>query len=179
MKLKIINTALLISLALASDYALIWIPNVKLMDGIVMLTSYAFGLYYGLLSAVSIWIIYGVINPYGFNFLTLLIVISGEIIYAVFGALLRKIFPISKSTKIVDGKLSIISLFALVSTLIYDLYTNALVGIIWYNSIIMGILTMNFPYPFGIIHEISNLMIIPIIISAGVFLMKKNGVLNE
>jgi len=42
------------------------------MDAIVMLTSYAFGLFYGILAAVSIWAIYGSLNPYGFNFLTFL-----------------------------------------------------------------------------------------------------------
>lgn len=179
MNLKLLVTALFVSTALATNYALIWIPNVKLMDAIIMLTSYAFGLFYGILAAVSIWAIYGSLNPYGFNFLTFFIVISGEMFYVLFGLILRKILPFKISSKIIDGKLTIVSLFALISTILYDLYTNALVGIIWYNSAMMGILTMNFPYPFGIFHEISNLIIIPVVISSGVFLMRKWGIIHE
>jgi hypothetical protein len=40
--------------------------------------------------------------------------------------------------------------------LAYDLITNAVSGLMAYNSIWMGILTMNVPLPLGIMHEASN-----------------------
>jgi|BEDMetMinimDraft_1075159.scaffolds.fasta_scaffold02610_2 hypothetical protein len=177
MKVKIVATALLIATALATNYALIWLLNIKLMDGIIFLISYAFGVYYGLIAAIIIWVIYGTLNPYGFNLLSLMIVISGEMVYVIFGSLLRKIYPLDNIKSIINGKLTIVALFGLISTLFYDLYTNALVGIIWYNSWLMGLLTMNFPYPFGLVHEISNLFLIPLVLSAGVLIMKRTGII--
>jgi hypothetical protein len=170
-------SAILIAMALATNYSLIWLPNVKLMDAIVFLITYAFGIKYGLFSAITIWLIYGTINPYGFNLLTLFMVITGEIFYVIFASILRKMI---KPVKLLNHKsnLVLLAFFSLISTLAYDIYTNALVGLIWYNSIWLGLLTMNFPYPFGIMHQISNTILIPIIVNSGVYILYLRGVIN-
>jgi len=65
------------------------IPNVKLMDAFVFIAAFLFGLKVGLGTAISIWAVYGFINPYGQDDLTLLLfLMSGECLYAVAGALL-------------------------------------------------------------------------------------------
>jgi len=43
-------------------------------------------------------------------------------------------------------------------TLVYDLLTNAVSGLLAYNSVWIGWATMNFPIPLGIIHEASNFL---------------------
>jgi hypothetical protein len=67
------------------------IPNVKLMDAFVFIAAFLFGLGVGLGTAISIWAVYGFINPYGQDDLTLLLfLMAGECLYAVSGALLSR-----------------------------------------------------------------------------------------
>jgi uncharacterized membrane protein len=79
------------ALSLATNYAMIDIPNVKLMDAFVFIAAFLFGLKVGLGTAVSTWAVYGFINPYGQDDLTLLLfLMAGECLYAVAGALLSR-----------------------------------------------------------------------------------------
>jgi len=67
------------------------IPNVKLMDAFVFIAAFLFGLRVGLGTAISIWAVYGFINPYGQDDLMLLLfLMGGECLYAVSGALLSR-----------------------------------------------------------------------------------------
>jgi len=67
------------------------IPNVKLMDAFVFIAAFLFGLGVGLGTAISVWTVYGFINPYGQDDLALLLfLMTGECLYAVAGALLSR-----------------------------------------------------------------------------------------
>src|SRR5207245_4258080 len=67
------------------------IPNVKLMDAFVFIAAFLFGLEVGLGTAISIWAVYGFINPYGQDDLTLLLfLMTGECLYALAAALLSR-----------------------------------------------------------------------------------------
>jgi hypothetical protein len=67
------------------------IPNVKLMDAFVFIAAFLFGLQVGLGTAVSIWAVYGFVNPYGQDDLALLLfLMTGECLYAIAGALLSR-----------------------------------------------------------------------------------------
>jgi uncharacterized membrane protein len=67
------------------------IPNVKLMDAFVFIAAFLFGLKVGLGTAISTWAVYGFVNPYGQDDLTLLLfLMTGECLYAVAGALLSR-----------------------------------------------------------------------------------------
>jgi hypothetical protein len=67
------------------------IPNVKLMDAFVFIAAFLFGLEVGLGTAVSTWAVYGFINPYGQDDITLLLfLMTGECLYAIAGALLSR-----------------------------------------------------------------------------------------
>jgi len=67
------------------------IPNVKLMDAFVFIAAFLFGLQVGLGTAVSIWAVYGFVNPYGQDDLMLLLfLMTGECLYALAGALLSR-----------------------------------------------------------------------------------------
>jgi uncharacterized membrane protein len=83
--------AIFTALSLATNYAMIDIPNVKLMDAFVFIAAFLFGLEVGLGTAISIWAVYGFINPYGQDDLTLLLfLMTGECLYAIAGALLSR-----------------------------------------------------------------------------------------
>jgi uncharacterized membrane protein len=67
------------------------IPNVKLMDAFIFIAAFLFGLKVGLGTAISTWAVYGFINPYGQDDLTLLLfLMTGECLYAIAGALLSR-----------------------------------------------------------------------------------------
>jgi uncharacterized membrane protein len=79
------------ALSLATNYAMIDIPNIKLMDAFVFIAAFLFGLEVGIGTAISIWAVYGFINPYGQDDATLLLfLMAGECLYAIAGALLSR-----------------------------------------------------------------------------------------
>jgi uncharacterized membrane protein len=79
------------ALSLATNYAMIDIPNVKLMDAFVFIAAFLFGMKVGLGTAISTWAVYGFINPYGQDDATLLLfLMAGECLYAIAGVLLSR-----------------------------------------------------------------------------------------
>ena len=148
--------ALVSALCVVTNYALLPFANMKLMDAIVFVSGFLFGPSFGASVAAIPWLIYGTLNPYGFSFPTLISVILGEMIYALTGYL------VSRRPDLFFGNtwLSIQNIgsgvVGMASTLLYDLFTNAVVGWLFYGSVLRGLLFMNFPLPLGIIHEVSN-----------------------
>jgi len=70
---------------------MIGIVNVKLMDTLVFLAAFLFGLRIGVGVAVVSWGVYGFINPYGADDLILLsFLVAGECFYAITGFALRR-----------------------------------------------------------------------------------------
>lgn len=153
--------SLLSALAISSNYALIIVPNVKLMDAIVFASSLALGMRFGATLAVVIWTVYGTLNPWGFSLPTLIVVILSEMVYVIFS-------KIALSLKVEWNRINLynslfLSSIGFFSTFVYDVITNSFVGYLFYGSIIMGLLTMNFPLPMGLIHEVSNAFLFPLI----------------
>ncbi|MGB9718474.1 MAG: hypothetical protein ACPL4E_08560 [Thermoproteota archaeon] len=157
---RVAMLAVLTALAISSNYVLISLPNVKLMDAIVFASSMAMGLKFGAILATLIWMVYGTLNPYGFSLPTLIVVTLSEMIYV----LSSKIPPALgfKADGVNIHNSLVLASIGLFSTLIYDLATNAFVGYLFYGSVLMGLVTMNFPIPMGIIHELSNALFFPI-----------------
>lgn len=151
---------MLTSINLASNYAMIGIPNVKFMDLIVFISGYSIGLIPGVLVGVLTWLIYGTLNPWGFNLIILVATCLSETIYAIFGWLSRRfnlVSDISPSLNIngrnywlMSLKFGIIGFFA---TFLYDLITNIASVVIVGLPPIMAIITGAW---FAIIHEVSN-----------------------
>ncbi|MEM2247151.1 MAG: hypothetical protein QXM51_03375 [Thermoproteota archaeon] len=153
--------SLLSALTISSNYALVIVPNVKLMDSIVFASSLAFGMRFGATLAVVIWIVYGTLNPWGFSLPTLILVTLSEMVYVLFSR-------IALSLKAEWNRINLynslfLSSLGFFSTFVYDVITNSFVGYLFYGSVIMGLLTMNFPLPMGLIHEISNAFLFPLI----------------
>src|SRR3989454_12315554 len=88
---KVSLIAVFTAISLGTNFAMIDIPNVKLMDSFVFIAAFLFGLQVGLGTAVSIWAVYGFVNPYGQDDLMLLLfLMTGECLYALAGALLSR-----------------------------------------------------------------------------------------
>jgi len=156
------RVALVVSLSalcIGTNYAMFPLSNVKLMDAIVFTTGLVFGFVPGAAVAVVSWLVYGTLNPLGISILVLFTVIPSEIIYPLVGHLLRKT-KYGRSTENVTtlSRSVVFGSVGLFATLAYDLITNAVSGLLAYNSIWLGLATMNFPAPLGIIHEASNLV---------------------
>jgi hypothetical protein len=164
--------AVFTALALATNYALIALPNIKLMDALVFIAAFLFGLRLGIGVAVSTWLVYGFVNPYGqADFILLSFLITGECFYALAGAALSKTFVTRDllsenraqrrpSPVFAYSKLGLV--FALVgfqATFAYDLLTNFGTWIFKTNSLyqafVIGIIT---GAPFAVLHEVSNIV---------------------
>lgn len=163
--------AIFSALAVSSNYAMLAFFQIKLMDSIVFICAYLFGFYAGAGVAAITWIVYGSINPLGAaGFPLLIILIVGEMIFAVSGSLLSKVWKRTSNfgKEAFFNKSVILGFTGLFSALFYDLWTNAIDGLIIYNSlegIILRIITGAY---FALVHEISDFIffafVVPILI---------------
>ncbi len=127
---KVSLIAVFTAISVGTNYAMIDIPNVKLMDAFVFIAAFLFGAEVGLGSAVSIWAVYGFANPYGVDdFVTLAFVMTGECLYALSGWVLSRT-PLGKDL-LRQGqshrlfRMSVVfGLIGLQATFAYDVLTN-------------------------------------------------------
>jgi hypothetical protein len=148
--------AVLTAVCVSTNYLLIGVTNVKLMDLIVFTSGFIFGTYVGASVGLLTWLVYGTLNPYGFSLPILAATCAGESLYGVAGGLL--------GTKIVQGSygkdmssiLFINTRFAIIGfllTFIYDLFTNIVSGVVAGIPIMVALIS---GIPFAIAHEVSN-----------------------
>lgn len=164
-------------LALGTNYAMIGIVNVKLMDSLVFIASFLFGLRIGLAVGVSIWSIYGFVNPWGQDdFVTLAFVMSGECLYAIAGAVLARSSVSRQISKEGDTSKSLIvaspvvfGAVGLITTFAYDIWTNfgtyALKTSSLYQAFLIGEIS---GAPFAIVHELSNVFFFAVLAPAAI-----------
>ncbi len=175
---NISTIAVFASLALATNYALIGIPNVKLMDALVFLAAFLFGLRIGVGVAGSTWVVYGFINPQGSADLILLsFLIVGECFYALAGAGLRKTSIAQDLLEFgrFSGRFSLVfGTVGLLATFAYDVLTNFASWLFrttsLYDSLIIGLIT---GAPFALLHEISNLILFATATPAAIIAAKR------
>jgi len=178
--LKASLIAVFTALSLATNYAMIDIPNVKLMDALVFIAAFLFGLEVGLGSAISIWAVYGFINPWGQDDFTLLLFLMiGECFYAIAGALLSRASAAREllSNTRPYGRMSLIfGLIGFQATFAYDVLTNFGSWIFktstLYQAFIIGMIT---GVPFAILHEASNIAFFAFVVPLAIGASKRMG----
>jgi len=147
--------AALAALCVATNYVLVSVPNVKLMDFLVFIGGFCFGAFAGTLIGVLTWAVYGVINPYGFVLQVWLATMLSESIYGVAGGLLRK----SLSVTGFNGQYLRVSVFfgamGFLLTLIYDVITNIAYALTLMEKVPVAVVIL-YGVPFTLLHEISN-----------------------
>jgi len=157
MPTRVCLIAVLTALCLGTNYALIWLPNVKVMDFIVFLAGLNFGILVGAATGSLIWVVYGWINPYGVLSLpTWLLITFGQTMYGVVGGLLGRTtsWPLRRFSN--NFKIEL-ALLGFVLTFLYDLVSN--IGFaVTYEIPLIYVLATGWLVPpwFGIIHEVSN-----------------------
>lgn len=153
---KVSLVAILVALSVATNYALVGLPNVNLMDFIVFVGGFSFGPVVGALIGILSWAVYGVLNPYGFLLQVYLATMFTEAIYGIVGGLLGKNLG-SINFKGRYAKLSILfGIFAWMLTLAYDMITNVVYAAAFDIPIILAII---FGVPFMFIHVFTNIAI--------------------
>lgn len=145
---KLAMLSMLSAAAIASNYLLIGVANVKFMDLIVFTAGYVMGPRMGASTGVMIWLIYGTLNPYGFNFPILIATMLGEAMFGLVGGFYGR--GKSPSGWGIDPWAVVI---AFITTSIYDLFTNVVSAYIIGLPIIVGLAT---GIPFMIVHVVSN-----------------------
>ena len=143
------------ALAVATDYAMLPLANIKLMDSIVFVSALTFGLEVGVSVGALTWLVYGEVNPLGPDGgLLLIILICSETIYAIFGYVVRMTFDYDRidipTRSLLWGSLGLIGAF------IYDLITIITPTLISGSSLMVAIFSLGPAAPFMVAHEISD-----------------------
>lgn len=169
-------------LSLGTNYALTGLPNVKLMDTFNFLATYLFGLSVGLPTVILTRTIYASVNPYGPASAWLIgLLIIGDSLYALSGWLTRR-FRLLERSPLAERSIAL-GLIGLFSALGFDLITNFGSGLIAVSgpdlqtylgrALVWGLVTMNFPIPMGIMHEVADFVFFSTIIPAALVLLRR------
>jgi len=169
---KICVIAITVALCIGSNYALVSIPNFKVMDFFVFISGFVFGPLVGASIGILIWLIYGVMNPYGFVLQVWLATMFSESIYGLIGGLMGKR---TASKNFYSNRFGLSFLFGIAGfflTLFYDLITNIVYALAF--SIPIGIALIT-GVPFALVHELSNTILfgscsIPLIVALEKFI---------
>jgi uncharacterized membrane protein len=144
----------LTALSIATNYALIGVYNVKLMDFIVFISGFCFGPMVGAFVGVLSWTIYGTLNPHGFVLSIWLATMFSETIYGLVGGFLGRNFNSLQLKKEWKEASVFFAILGVMSTLIYDVVTNIVFGLSSGINVIIAIFSGFFP--FGLVHVVSN-----------------------
>ncbi len=192
------------ALSLATNYALIGFQNVKLMDTLVFIVAFLFGVRLGIGVAVSTWLVYGLVNPNGVDGpIILSFLILGECFYALSGAILSrtsvgqelaKVKPTDDSPRItgrtgvfrsLGRRIRILNptrslVFALVglqATFGYDLLTNFASWVFLTTSLYQAFIIGNIiGAPFSVAHESSNTIFFATVAPAVIVAARRMGI---
>ncbi len=136
---------------LSTNYLLIAFPNVKLFDFLVFTASSVHGLSVGVAVAVTTWLVYGTLNPWGAAPPPLLItLIASEMVFVLLALVARRIHCSGHVDKcLVWGVLGALGGF------LYDFVTNVYVGVFFYNNVLAALIL---GIPFTVAHVLSNLL---------------------
>jgi hypothetical protein len=152
---KIAVISLFTALAITTDYAMLPLSNVKLMDSIVFVSALAFGLPVGVAVGGLTWVVYGSINPLGSDGgLLLVVLVASESIYALLGCAARRLLGFDESRipvrSMLWGSLGLIGAF------LYDVSTIVSPSLLIGEPVKVAIASLLPAAPFMVAHELSD-----------------------
>jgi uncharacterized membrane protein len=151
---KVAAVSMFTALATATDYAMLPLANIKLMDSIVFICALTFGVSAGASVAALTWLVYGTVNPLGPDsgpFLLLLI--ASEMIYVAFGYLARRLLSPNQT---IPARSLLWGSFGLIGAFLYDVNTILTPYLIIGQSLQVSLVEMLPATPFMLAHEISD-----------------------
>lgn len=152
---RIAVISLFTALAIVTDYAMLPLSNIKLMDSIVFVSSLAFGLEVGVSVGALTWLVYGSVNPLGAApaFLLVLLIIS-ETVYAFLGSAARRLLGSEEDSipvrSLLWGALGMIGAF------LYDINTIVTPALIAGEPTSAAFASLLPAAPFMVAHEASD-----------------------
>jgi len=155
--IKLATLTILVALSVSTNYLMISLYNVKLMDLIVFVGGFCFGPVVGVLIGVFSWAVYGTLNPMGFSLAIWFATMFSEAVYGIVGGLVGKILFSNQGDELKREMRNACFFFGTLGMLLtfaYDIITNIVFGYFSYSSILLGVIT-GF-VPFGLIHVVSN-----------------------
>jgi hypothetical protein len=151
---KVAAVSMFTALAVGTDYAMLPLANVKLMDSIVFISALAFGVSVGASVATLTWLIYGEVNPLGADSAALLLLlIASEMVYVALGYLARRMMRPDQS---VPERCVLWGSFGLIGALLYDLTTIIVPYLMIGESLRVAVASLIFAVPFMLAHELSD-----------------------
>jgi len=141
--------AVMTAACIVSNYLLIGVFNVKLMDLIVFSSGFLFGPSVGASVGILTWLVYGTLNPYGFSLPVLVATSLMESVYGIVGGILGKRGNMGVG---LTGNLKY-GIIGFLLTFLYDLVTNIVSGLS--AGIPLGVALIT-GIPFAIAHQGSN-----------------------
>ncbi|MEM4700177.1 MAG: hypothetical protein QXT74_04410 [Candidatus Nezhaarchaeales archaeon] len=155
---KVAGVAVMTALATASAYATAAIPNVTLMDVVVFVSGWILGAAGGATVGCLSWVVYGLLNPYGFNLVVWVATTSCEALYGLAGGLARRLapHPLGRSA---DGA-AMLGALGFACTFTYDVITNAAFALA-FNVPLLTALALG--APFALVHEVSNFLLFALV----------------
>lgn len=154
---KLAIIIVLTALSIGTNYVMISLYNVKLMDLIVFIGGFCFGPIVGALIGIISWAVYGTLNPLGFSLHIWLATMFSESIYGVAGAFMRKSLNRDGINEIINRGVNtcvFFGVFGMFLTFVYDVITNIVFGYVNNWSILFAVI---FGFvPFGLVHMVSN-----------------------
>jgi len=163
---------LLTALAVITNYSLVWIPNIKIMDLIVFISGYLYGIPAGIMVGILSWMVYGSLNPYGFVPQIWLATMFCETFYGIIGGILKNRSDIFIEDSNNFRKSIFLGFIGFSITLIYDIFTNLVYA---YSFNLPFLYAIIFGLPFTITHEISNFILFMISLFPIIKVIKKIG----
>ncbi len=154
---RIAIITILVALSIGTNYAMISLFNVKLMDLIVFIGGFCFGPLVGALIGITSWAVYGTLNPMGFSLPIWLSTMFSEPIYGIAGAFLRKSLNSNEFHEFKKERVNacvFLGILGMFLTFIYDVITNIVFGYVSGWNILFAVI-VGF-VPFGLVHMISN-----------------------
>ena len=164
------------ALAVASDFALSDIPNVKLVDPIVFSVAFVFGLEMGVYVGVISEVVWGVLSPYGFGGYIIPFLVAGEVLYAIAGWASSKVWrekrPLLSARNLYLGAVLALCAF------LWDLETNAGSALVafWPSLTVQKLATTEvLGIPFMMAHEVSDLVTGAVLAPLIIFYASRRG----
>jgi len=144
------------ALCLASNYALISLPQVKLMDFLVFTGGFLIGSVYGAAIGIFSWLVYGALNPYGFVPQIWLATMLSESLYGVIGGIIGREFYKEDFGNSYFSLNVFFGVLGFILTFFYDLITNIVYAITFNVPVIVAIFT---GAPYTILHQVFNAIV--------------------
>jgi len=147
--------AVFTALAIATDFAMVPLVNIKLMDTLVFVAALAFGFRVGASVAGLTWLVYGTLSPWGFAsgpFIVLLML--SEMIYAALGSIAARFAGWMKwGTAERSAAFGFLGFFG---ALAYDLNTIITPAVLSGIPLVSSVFSLIPAMPFMFAHEASD-----------------------